>query len=151
MKYNLFIFRRDFRIDDNITLNYAMNNYKNIIPIFIFTPEQVTDKNKFKNDNAIQFMCESLKELDYILNENDSCLHYFYGDNIEIIDKICKEINIENILTNQDYTPYAIERDNLIKNYCNKNNINFISYEDYLLNNIGTYNKIKDKPYSVFP
>ena len=61
--YNLFIFRRDLRLSDNVGLNYAMNNFENIIPIFIFTPEQISDKNKFKSNNAIQFMIESLKEL----------------------------------------------------------------------------------------
>ena len=37
MKYNIFIFRRDLRIYDNKGLNEAMNNFENIIPIFIFT------------------------------------------------------------------------------------------------------------------
>ena len=43
----LFIFRRDLRIQDNMGLNEATSNCKNIYPIFIFTPEQVTEKNKF--------------------------------------------------------------------------------------------------------
>ena len=64
MKYNIFIFRRDLRIYDNKGLNEAMNNFENIIPIFIFTPEQITNKNRFKSENAIQFMIESLKDLD---------------------------------------------------------------------------------------
>ena len=59
----LFIFRRDLRIQDNIGLNEAVTNCKNIYPIFIFTPEQVTEKNKFKSENAIQFMIESLDDL----------------------------------------------------------------------------------------
>ena len=41
IKYSLFIFRRDLRLVDNKSLNYALKNYKNIIPMFIFTPEQV--------------------------------------------------------------------------------------------------------------
>ena len=60
-KYNLFIFRRDLRLIDNKALYYAMSNYENIIPIFIFTPEQISSKNKFKSDNAIQFMIEVFK------------------------------------------------------------------------------------------
>ena len=59
----LFIFRRDLRIQDNIGLNLAMEKCKTVYPIFIFTPEQVTDKNKFKSDNSIQFMIESLDDL----------------------------------------------------------------------------------------
>ena len=32
----------------NTPETYAIKNFNNIIPIFIFTPEQITDKNKFK-------------------------------------------------------------------------------------------------------
>ena len=55
----LFIFRRDFRVIDNVGLNLLNNICKKIYPIFIFTPEQVTSSNKFKSDNAVQFMIES--------------------------------------------------------------------------------------------
>ena len=86
--YTIFIFRRDLRLHDNNGLNYAMKNCKNIIPIFIFTPEQITNKNKFKNDNEIQFMCETLNELDNDLKKYNSKLHIFYGDNIKILKKL---------------------------------------------------------------
>ena len=64
MKYSLFIFRRDFRIVDNLGFNFAIKNCKNIIPIFIFTPEQVVN-NSFKSNNAVQFMIESLQNLNH--------------------------------------------------------------------------------------
>ena len=36
-----------------------------VIPIFNFTPEQIEDeKNSFKSSSAVQFMMESLAELD---------------------------------------------------------------------------------------
>ena len=62
-KIGIFIFRRDFRIIDNIGLTALSKKCKTIYPIFIFTPEQVTDKNTYKSDNAIQFMIKSLEEL----------------------------------------------------------------------------------------
>lgn len=62
VEYSLFIFRRDYRLIDNNGLSQINKNEK-VIPIFIFTPEQITSKNKYKSDNAIQFMIESLKEL----------------------------------------------------------------------------------------
>lgn len=49
----LFIFRRDFRVIDNVGLNLANSICKKIYPIFIFTPEQVTGANKFKSDNSV--------------------------------------------------------------------------------------------------
>ena len=50
----LFIFRRDLRIVDNNGLNLLNTKCKNIYTVFIFTPEQVTDKNKYKSE-CIEF------------------------------------------------------------------------------------------------
>ena len=150
MKYNIFIFRRDLRIYDNIGLNYAMTNLENIIPIFIFTPEQITDKNKFKSDNAIQFMIESLKDLDQDLKKYNSKLHIFQGENIKVLNKIIKEKDIDNIIFNMDYTPYAVKRDKQIKILCKKKKINCLIYEDYLLAKNGMFLKKDLEPYTVF-
>ena len=70
--YTLFIFRRDYRTQDNIGLNYCMQNFKNIIPIFIFTPEQIKT-NKYFSNSIVQFLCESLEEL-----TKEIPLHIFY-------------------------------------------------------------------------
>ena len=59
----LFIFRRDLRIIDNNGLNLLSKMAKNIYTIFIFTPEQVGSGNKYKSDNCVQFMIESLEDL----------------------------------------------------------------------------------------
>ena len=149
MKYSLFIFRRDFRIVDNKGFNFAMENCKKIIPIFIFTPEQVV-KNKYKSDNAIQFMIESLKNLNSYFEKLGKKLFIFQGDNIDVIKKLLKVINIENIIYNIDYTPYARERDDKIKRFCESSKINCHEIEDYLLFPIGTLLKKNDEPYTVF-
>ena len=50
-KYDLgiFIFRKDFRIEDNRGLNKLNNICKEILPIFIFDPYQVDVDNRTKN------------------------------------------------------------------------------------------------------
>ena len=61
---NIFIHHRDIRYQDNITLNKMSKDLDNIIPIFIFPPEQIDPKkNKYFSNNLVQFMCESLLEL----------------------------------------------------------------------------------------
>ena len=127
-----------------------MTNLENIIPIFIFTPEQITDKNKFKSDNAIQFMIESLKDLDQDLKKYNSKLHIFQGENIKVLNKIIKEKDIDNIIFNMDYTPYAVKRDKQIKTLCKKKKINCLIYEDYLLAKNGMFLKKDLEPYTVF-
>ena len=72
---NLFIFRRDFRLEDNLGLIKALDIDK-VLPIFIFTPEQIVN-NKFKSDNSLQFLVESLQDLDKKLSKYSSKLHIF--------------------------------------------------------------------------
>ena len=148
--YTLFIYRRDLRIVDNNGLSLAMQNFENIIPVFIFTPEQVGDKNKFKSGNAIQFMCESLKEVDSELKKHGSKLHIFKGENTTILKTVFNTINVENVVYNMDYTPYAKKRDKSIRLLCKKNNVNCVEVEDYLTNKVGTILKPNGEPYTVF-
>ena len=58
---NIFIHHRDLRINDNTTLIKMSSKVKDIIPIFIFTPEQIDkSKNKYFSNILVQFMCETL-------------------------------------------------------------------------------------------
>jgi len=149
MSYNIFIFRRDYRIKDNIGLNYAIENLNNIIPIFIFTPEQIKS-NSYRSENCVQFLVESLKELDKDLRKYKSKLHIFHGDNIAVLKKILKKYDVKNIVFNMDFTPYAKKRDKEIQKFCKKREINCIMTQDYLLSNIGDLNKKNGEPYTVF-
>ena len=95
MKYNLFIFHRDLRIIDNIALTYLYDNgIRNIIPIFIFTPEQISSKNKYKSANAIQFMISTLKELSKKIKinyyEKNIIIIKFYFDELYILIQKCR-------------------------------------------------------------
>lgn len=149
-KFNIFIFRRDLRLNDNNGLNFAMSNFENIIPIFIFTPEQISSDNKFKSDNAIQFMIESLKEIDTNLKKYNSKLHIFKGKNKTVLNKIFKDLEIDNVIFNMDYTPYAIKRDKEIEKICKSKKINCVIKEDYLLKPVGTMLKNNGEPYTVY-
>ena len=130
----LFIFRRDLRIVDNNGLNLLNEVCKNIFTIFIFTPEQATSKNKFKSDNALQFMIESLEDLSLQISKNGGKLYTFYGDNDKIITECIKSLDISIVCFNLDYTPYAIKRDTSIQTLCNKMNIYLLTDHDYYLN-----------------
>jgi deoxyribodipyrimidine photo-lyase len=117
---SVFIFRKDFRLSDNTGLIEALKLSNSVIPIFICTPEQLI-RNKYKSDNAVQFMFESLAELDQELKKKGSKLFYFFGKPHEVVDKLLKnDDKIEAIYLNRDYTPYSIKRDNLIENCCKK-------------------------------
>ena len=151
-KLSLFIFRRDLRLADNTGLMKALSESEKVIPLFIFTPMQVSNKNKYKSSNAIQFMIESLFDLDYQINKiNVKCrLWIGYGDEIKIINKIHSSINVNAIYINEDYTPYAIKRDNSIKKYCMDHQISFSVSTDVLLLDINTMTASNGNHYHNF-
>jgi len=147
---SLFIFRRDFRLNDNIALIECYKKSEQVIPIFIFTPEQI-NKNEYFSSNSFQFMLESLEDLDNELKNNyNSQIHYYYGDNIKILNEILKNYNFDAIFFNKDYTLYAKNRDQNIEFFCNENNKSCNIYEDYLLLPIGNFLKIDGKPYEKY-
>jgi deoxyribodipyrimidine photo-lyase len=146
----LFIFRRDFRVVDNVGLNIANSICKRIYPIFIFTPEQVTGANKFKSDNSVQFMIESLQDLSSQITQMGGKLLCFYGNNNTIVSQLIKELDINVVCFNADYSPYAIEREMGIIQICDKMGIAVEYGHDYYLHPPGTIVNGQGNPYQKF-
>jgi deoxyribodipyrimidine photo-lyase len=134
----IFIFHRDFRVVDNIGLHSVAKLCKQIIPVFIFTPEQVSDSNKYKSDNAVQFMIEALDELYVATDKKLAC---FYGDNISVLKTLLHKYKPDIVAFNRDYTPYAIQRDTSIQNLCKDMSVECATFADYYLFEPGTLTK----------
>lgn len=133
---NIFIHTRDLRINDNTTL-IAQSNIEqgSIVPIFVFIKKQIDPKvNKYFSNNMVQFMIESLDELDDSYKKKGSKLHFFEADDYdEVFDKINRKKEINSIGMNFDYSPYAKKRQDAIKKWCDKKSIVFHCYEDQVL------------------
>ena len=145
---NVFIFRRDFRIHDNLALNRLVSECgnKGVYPIFIFNPKQIYAKNnEYFSNNCVQFMIESLDEL-----EKDIHVNYYENDDIEVLTKISKKYKIKSIAYNKDYSPFAIKRDSIIAEWAAAAGIRIITEEDYTLYPMGTILNNKGDPYQVF-
>jgi len=146
----LFIFRRDFRVIDNVGLNLANSICKRIYPVFIFTPEQVTGANKFKSDNAVQFMIESLQDLSSQISKMGGHLMCFYGHNNSIVSNLIKELDINVVCFNADYSPYAIQREMGIIQLCDKMGVAIEYGHDYYLHPPGTIVNGTNETYKKF-
>lgn len=141
----LFIFRRDLRLEDNTALLFALQKSKEVLPCFIFTPEQI-EENSYRGDACLQFLIESLEDLERQLHEKKGHLYLFFGKPEEII----KKLHVDAVVVNRDYTPYSIERDKKIEAMCRHKKISFFSFDDALLNPPETTLKADGKPYTVF-
>jgi deoxyribodipyrimidine photo-lyase len=137
LENGLFIFRRDLRIIDNNGLNFLSELCNNIYTIFIFTPEQVGSGNKYKSDNAVQFMIESLEDLASVIKKEGGHLYTFYGHNEKVIADCIKAWDINVVAFNLDITPYARIRDDKIVKMCQQMKV-FVTFDrDYYLCNPG--------------
>lgn len=145
---NVFIFRRDLRIEDNMAFNDVIQDLKDqdpsikILPIFIFNPKQINaTENIYYSKNAVEFMIQCLKSLSNALKDR---LYFFYGKDIDILNKLIKKFQIHTIAFNTDYTPYAKKRDQDIREWCDQKSISVITANDYNL----TVNR--EKIYEIF-
>ena len=146
----LFIFRRDFRVVDNNGLNLLNSLCKRIYPIFIFTPEQITSTNKYKSNNAVQFMIESLQDLASQIKKMGGQLLCFYGHNNSIISHLIKELDISIVGFNADYTPYAIQRELEVIQLCDKMGVQVQYAHDYYLHPPGSIVNGQGQTYQKF-
>lgn len=152
MKYtkSLFIFRRDLRIVDNKGLYKALELSGEVIACFIFDPRQVGDKNEYRSWNAIQFMIESLKDLENAIRDKGGKLYLFHDDPAKIVTKLIKTERIEAVFVNRDYTPFSARRDMQIHDACITHEIDFIQSNDSLLLEPEDIVTGQGDPYSIF-
>lgn len=145
----LFIFRRCLRIHDNRGLLYALEHAKEVVCFFIFTPEQI-EENPYRSDFCLQFMLDSLKELEEEIAERGGKLFYGYGPPQEVVAKAIARLAIDLVVVNRDYTPYSTHRDQTIEKVCKEQGALFKSFDDLLLQPPETLLKANGTPYTVF-
>ena len=147
----LFIFRRDLRLEDNTALINACKLSREVIPSFFFYNDLLDPSSDKFRPNLLQFMHESLVDLSAQLNKKDSELNIFYGESfLNEFEKVLMDNKIEAVFVNEDYTPYGKKGDNLMKEICIRNKIDFHSCFDYLLTRPGDVLTKEGKPYKVF-
>ncbi|WP_406656644.1 deoxyribodipyrimidine photo-lyase [Methanolobus sp. ZRKC2] len=147
---SLFVFRRDLRIEDNTALMKAIDSSQKVIPCFIFDPRLANPERENFNDNAFQFLLESLEDLRSQLESKGGRLYMFSGMPEDVIGMLADEIGIDAVFLNEDYTPFSRQRDESIRNVCNNMNVRLLQFHDCLLNEPATVFTQKGKPYSVF-
>ena len=151
---NIFIHHRDLRFKDNTTLIQQSKQEGAITPIFVFDPKQINPKlNKYFSHNLVQFMIQSLEDLNLRYKSKKGELYFFKGDYIKILNHIHKDFGIQSIGFNIDYSPFAKKRDKKIMDFCTKHKIKLYQKEDSLLHPITegkTKNPNSNQPYKVF-
>jgi deoxyribodipyrimidine photo-lyase len=149
----LFWFRRDLRFKDNTGLYHALKLAQKlelkVMPIFIFD-KMILDKLEDKADRRVDFIHQTITELQAVLTEKGKSLWVHYGHPTEAIEALKKQYQIHSLFTNQDYEPYGINRDAQIATNLAKEKIEFHAYKDQVIFEKSEVTKEDGKPYTVF-
>ncbi|UII24090.1 cryptochrome/photolyase family protein [Fulvivirga ligni] len=147
-KINVFWFRRDLRLDDNIGLHEALEQDLPVLLLFIF------DKNILdelpKDDARVNFIHDQLTSINEDLKSKGSSLLIKYDSPEKAWKEIIKDYEIEGVYTNHDYEPYARERDENIGKLLEKNDISFHTFKDQVIFEKDEVVKSDGDPYVVF-
>jgi len=146
-KINIFWFRRDLRLEDNVGLYNALQ-LGNVLPIFIFDTE-ILDKLP-KNDARVNFIYQQLQKINDTLKSNQSSLAIFKGKPIEVFSQLIKSYQINAVYTNHDYEPYAISRDHEIKDFLDTHQVQLNTYKDQVIFERNEIVKDDGLPYKVY-
>ena len=128
----IFWFRRDLRLTDNCGLFHALNSGKKVLPIFIFD-EDILSKLSSKSDSRVSFIHQELENINRQLQAIGSGIAVYHGKPVEVYQKLSEEYAIDTVFTNHDYEPYALQRDQEIKDFLKTKGISFKTYKDQVL------------------
>ena len=146
---NIFWFRRDLRLDDNVGFYNALKSEHPVLPIFIFDEEIL--KKLPKDDARITFIYETLQKMRTKLEDkNTSSIAMYHGEPTAVYKNLLEKYNIDTVFTNRDYEPYAKERDDKIQQLLNDNNIKFKTFKDQVIFEQNEVTKKDGLPYVVY-
>lgn len=146
---SLFIFRRDLRIDDNTALNEALRLSKQVLTCFIFDPRQIST-HPYQSKPALQFMLQSLKDLEQQLLKAHGKLELFQDLPVNVLKKLVEDQKIKAVFINRDYTPFSRQRDYELFEVCQTLDVKLHILADSLINEPEQAVKNDQQPYKVF-
>jgi deoxyribodipyrimidine photo-lyase len=101
--------RRDLRLTDNAALHSALGA-GSVLPVFILDPAFDSQSARRRD-----FLYAGLSSLDSELRKRGSYLVLRKGKPVDVLRELFDEVRAEAIYAEEDFTPYARERDTLIK------------------------------------
>ena len=148
MKVAVFWFRRDLRLQDNTAFYHALQGKVKVLPIFIFDDRILNELPK--NDPRVNFIYDTLKNINATLQEFDCSLLVLKGDPLAVWNKLLKSYSIERVYVNEDYEPYGIQRDDEVQRLLTKAGVEFKGYQDHVIQHPSAILKNDGTPYTVY-
>jgi len=131
MKISVFWFRRDLRLEDNVALRHALQSGLPVLPVFIFDLNIL--KELPRDDARVNFIYDNLYAINSKIQKMGSSVLCLQGDPVRVWEDLISKYDIDGVFVNKDYEPYAINRDEKIKNILKYNGVELHTYKDQVI------------------
>lgn len=148
--------RRDLRCDDHSALYHALRRFPRVYCAFVFDTD-ILDALPTRCDRRVEFIHASVLELHQRLQQlawehgvPGGGLIVRHGPAVPCIVQLAQELGVQEVLTNRDYEPAAIARDQQAAQALHAAGIAFSDYKDQVLLEKNEVLTQQGQPYSVF-
>ncbi len=147
-RYAIVWFRQDLRVIDNPALTAAVESGADVIPLYIWSPEEEGD---WAPGSASRYwLHHALLSLDRELQARGSRLVLRGGTCLETINSLIKQTGAEHVYWNRCYEPAAVKRDSRIIKALEKSGVSVETYTGQLLHDPQQIKNRQGKAFRVF-
>ena len=142
-------FRRDLRLADNAALYAALKSSPKVWCAFVFDTE-ILDALPSRRDRRVEFIRESLVELNETLITHGGGLIVVHGRAREEIPRLATTLRVRAVYANHDYEPQAVARDDAVARALRALGIEFRTRKDHVIFEKDEIVSGSRTPFSVF-
>ena len=142
-------FRRDLRVDDNAALHAALKASPKVWCAFVLDTE-ILDALPSRRDRRVEFIRESLVELNDTLAASGGGLIVVHGRAREEIPRLATTLRVGAVFANHDYEPQALARDRAVARALAALGIEFRTRKDHVVFEKEEVVAAGRKPFSAF-
>jgi deoxyribodipyrimidine photo-lyase len=141
--------RRDLRLEDNAALHAALTSARRVFCAFVFDTG-ILAALPARRDRRVEFIRESLVELNDALAAHGSGLIVRHGAARELIPQLAAELGAAAVFANRDYEPQAIARDAAVARALGARGIEFRTRKDHVIFEKDEIQSAGRTPFTVF-
>lgn len=145
---SIFWFRRDLRLNDNRGLSEALRSPFPVLPLFIFDTE-ITEELA-PDDSRIGVIYQLLGGIHLELRACSSGILCKQGRVVDVWKEVLDTLQVRQVYCNEDYEPYAIARDEIVRDLLSERGIPFFRFKDQVVFAKDEVLKNDGSPYTVF-
>ncbi|MGY2132821.1 cryptochrome/photolyase family protein [Hymenobacter sp. HD11105] len=132
MKITLFWHRRDIRLHDNAGLAAALQSGYPVVPLFIYDRE-ILDLLPSRRDARVTFIYQQVERIAAKTETAGGNFLAIYGRPLEVFEQLLSQHEVAAVYTNEDYEPYAKERDSAVAELCQRHGTEFRAFKDQVI------------------